>query len=205
MWRAGGRRQALRFVAAFFAVVASLVAPALLFDAAGFWRVISFQAERGPQGMTLWPLVARFAPSLAHAGDYLVPVALLLGNAWLIFARRRAARLAPWEPAAGVALLVALFLATSKVINEQYILWLLAPLLVMASLGPRGARLIGLVVGMTSVYLGLHVAPDLLGVAPGWWRGEVFPLYDVLFVLGAIAWVGHLVVVYGLFRSFRRV
>jgi len=204
-WRAGGARAAARLVGGAGLVLGAALAPALAFDPRGFLQAMAFHAHRPSQGLVLWPLLAHLVPALDRAGDVVAPLALLLGNLALV--RLDRARRAPEleELASGTALLTALFLLTSKVVNEQYVLWLAAPLLLAwAASGRRSTGwLVALVLGMVSVILGLHVLPDLTGIAPGWVRGDHFPLYPLLGWLGVVAWAAHLGVAILLARSLR--
>jgi hypothetical protein len=204
-WRGGGARAAVRLAGGAALVLGGALAPALALDPHGFFRAMAFHAHRPSQGLVLWPLLARVVPALDGAGDLIAPLALVVGNLALI--RLGRGRRAPGleELASGVAFLTALFLLASKVVNEQYVLWLAAPLLLAWAAGGRRStgRVAAVVLGMVSVILGLHVLPDLTGIAPGWVRGDRFPLYPLLTWLGAAGWAVHLGAAVSLARSLR--
>lgn len=175
-----GLPAAARFLGASGLALGTILAPALLLDGRDFLACYAFHADRAPQGLTPWIYAASLARAIA---DPLLAAALVLATAWLATEA---------SIARGCALLVAVFLVTSKVVNEQYLLWLATPLLMAGMLREAWAVMLA-----GTAFLALHIGPDLVapitGQDPVWWTGARWPeLYQWLGWMGVAIWMKNL-------------
>ncbi len=130
--RRHGWESAFRFGAAGAGIVAAVSAPFFLSDPGGFWQqVVGMHLARGVQGLTLWQLVPRevLSDGVVKLLSPLLMVASLVAVGYLSTRLRGKGTSLMLTLMAGIAILV-----WNRVVNEQYLVLLVAPILVLDQL-----------------------------------------------------------------------
>lgn len=124
-----GRKPFFRFAAGAAGTAALVSLPFLLTDARGYWRqAVGAHLARDPQGLTiwsLWPLDQLPADAISAASIALMAVSLLAIGIYATGLRGRGTSVV-LTVAAAVAVLV-----WNRVVNEQYLVLVVAPMLVL--------------------------------------------------------------------------
>ncbi|MEA3136633.1 MAG: hypothetical protein QOC71_914, partial [Thermoplasmata archaeon] len=155
-----GRRPFFRFAAAGLATGLALSTPFLLTDARGYWRqAVGAHLARDPQGLTiwsLWPLDQLPANAISALSLALMALALLAIGYAATRLRGRGTSLV-LTMAAGAAILV-----FNRVVNEQYLVLVVAPMLILDvahrldGFGRFLTRWTPALFALTIVFLGFH-------------------------------------------------
>jgi hypothetical protein len=155
-----GRRPFFRFAAAGLATGLALSIPFLLTDARGYWRqAVGAHLARDPQGLTiwsLWPLDQLPANAISALSLALMALALLAIGYAATRLRGRGTSLV-LTMAAGAAILV-----FNRVVNEQYLVLVVAPMLILDvahrldGFGRFLTRWTPALFALTIVFLGFH-------------------------------------------------